>query len=90
MITPWGVVEGSRIACEFAITPGRIAGAGRRGKALTADYVLFYRNTKIAVIEAKAWGADLTLGVAQAKNYAGKMAVRSRSRPTAKASMPST
>ena len=27
----------------------------RRGKPLTADYVLMYRNTKLAVIEAKAW-----------------------------------
>ena len=72
----WGVVESSRIAREFAIAPGRIEGAGRRGKALTADYVLFYRNTKLAVVEAKAWEEDLTLGVAQAKNYAGKMAVR--------------
>jgi type I restriction enzyme R subunit len=72
----WGTVDRSRIAREFAISPGRIEGAGRRGKALTADYVLLYRNTKIAVIEAKAWGEDLTLGVAQAKNYAGKMGVR--------------
>ena len=36
----WGVVEGSRIAREYAITPGRIEGAGRRGKGLSADYVL--------------------------------------------------
>ncbi len=43
----WGVVEGSRILREFPITPGRIEGQGRRGKALTADYVLEYRNTKL-------------------------------------------
>jgi type I site-specific restriction endonuclease len=36
----WGVVEGSRIRREYSITPGRIEGLGRRGKALTADYVL--------------------------------------------------
>ena len=72
----WGVVEGTRVAREFPIVPGRIEGAGRRGKALMADYVLFYRNTKMAVVEAKAWAEDLTLGVAQAKNYAGKLAVR--------------
>jgi len=29
--------------------------AWRRGKPLTADYVLVYRNRKLAVIEAKAW-----------------------------------
>ena len=72
----WGVVVGSRIRREYSIAPGRIAGVGRSGKALTADYILEYRNTKLAVIEAKAWDQPLTEGVAQAKNYAGKMAVR--------------
>jgi type I restriction enzyme R subunit len=72
----WGVVEGSRIRREYLITPGRIEGHGRRGKALTADYVLEYRNTKLAVVEAKAWDEELTEGVAQAKNYAEKLAIR--------------
>jgi len=72
----WGVVEGSRVRREFPIAPGRIEGLGRRGKALTADYVLEYRNRKLAVVEAKAWDAALTEGVAQAKNYAGKLAIR--------------
>ena len=72
----WGVVEGSRIRREYPITLGRLEGHGRRGKALTADYVLIYRTHKLAVIEAKAWDEPLTLGVAQAKDYAGKLAVR--------------
>ncbi len=72
----WGVVEGSRIRREYAIAPGRIEGHGRPGKSLTADYVLEYRNTKLAVVEAKALEEELTEGVAQAKNYAGKLAVR--------------
>jgi type I restriction enzyme, R subunit len=72
----WGVVEGSRIAREYPITLGRLEGHGRRGKGLTADYVLVYRNHKLAVIEAKAWDEPLTEGVAQAKNYAGKLAIR--------------
>ena len=72
----WGVVEGSKILREYPITPGRIEGHGKRGKALTADYVLVYRNRKLAVNEAKAWDKPLTEGVAQAKDYAGKMAVR--------------
>jgi len=38
--------------------------------------VLVYRNTKLGVIEAKAWDEALTEGVAQAKNYAGNIAVR--------------
>jgi type I restriction enzyme R subunit len=72
----WGVVEGSRIRREYPITPGRIEGHGKRGKALTADYVLEYRNHKLAIIEAKAWDRPLTEGVAQAKNYADKLFIR--------------
>jgi len=72
----WGVVEGSRIRREFSITPGRIEGGGRRGKPLTADYVLTYRNTQLAVVEAKPDTAPLTEGVAQAKDYAGKLRLR--------------
>jgi predicted type IV restriction endonuclease len=51
----WGVVEGSKVLREYPIAPGRIEGRGRRGKAIFADYVLVYRNRKLAVIEAKAW-----------------------------------
>src|ERR1700676_5543002 len=72
----WGVVEGSRIRREYPITLGRLEGSGRRGKPLIADYVLIHRNTKLAVIEAKAWDELLTEGVGQAKDYAGKMDVR--------------
>ncbi len=72
----WGVVEGSRIRREYAITLGRLEGLGRRAKPLIADYVLEYRNTKLAVIEAKAWDESLTEGVAQSKNYAGKLDIR--------------
>jgi len=72
----WGVVEGSRIRREFSITPGRIEGGGRRGKPLTADYVLTYRNTQLTVVEAKPDTAPLTEGVAQAKDYAGKLQLR--------------
>jgi type I restriction enzyme R subunit len=72
----WGVVEGSRIRREYGITPGRLEGGGRRGKSLTADYVLTYRNTLLAVVEAKPDTAPLTEGVAQAKDYAGKLEIR--------------
>ena len=72
----WGVVESSRIRREYPITLGRLEGQGRRSKSLTADYVLIYRNTKLAVVEAKAWEESLTLGVAQAKDYADKLAIR--------------
>jgi len=72
----WGVVEGSRTRREYPITLGRIEGHGKRGKALSADYVLEYRNTKLAVIEAKPWDALLSEGVGQAKDYAGKLGIR--------------
>ena len=72
----WGVVEGSRVLREYHITQGRLEGNGRRGKAQIADYVLVYRNTKLAVVEAKAWAQELTEGVGQAKSYAAKLATR--------------
>ena len=56
----WGVVEGSKIHREYSITPGRIEGYGKRGKSLTADYVLVYGNRKLAVAEAKARWAGLS------------------------------
>jgi len=74
-VAGWGVVAGSRILREYPITLGRLEGQGRRGKPLTADYVLVYKNTKLAVVEAKAWDKPLTEGVAQAKNYAGMLDV---------------
>lgn len=68
----WGVVEGSKVLREFPITAGRIQ-VGGRGKRQIADYVLVYKGTKLAIIEAK--GADLEVGegVMQAKQYAEKL-----------------
>jgi len=43
----WGVVEGSRIRREYPIMLERRS--GWRGQPLTADYVLEYRDTKLAV-----------------------------------------
>jgi type I restriction enzyme, R subunit len=71
----WGVVEGSYIRREF-ITLGRLQGGGKRSKQEIADYVLVYRNRKLAVVEAKRWGLPCSEGVAQAKTYAQKLAIR--------------
>ncbi len=71
----WGVVEGSRVRREV-IAPGRLHGTGQRAKAEIADYVLVYRNHKLAVIEAKKRDVGHTEGVTQAKAYAKKLAVR--------------
>src|SRR2546426_1123243 len=72
----WGVVEGSKVLREFPLTPGRIEGHGRRARSHQVEYVLVYRNRKLGVVEAKAWDKPLTLGAAQAKDYATKMALR--------------
>ena len=72
----WGVVPDSRMRREYEIALGRIEGAGKRSKALIADYVLEYRNTKLAVIQAKAWDKSLTEGVGQAKDYTQKLSIR--------------
>jgi type I restriction enzyme R subunit len=72
----WGVVDGSQIRREFRITQGRLKGHGQRTKPEIADYVLVYRNQKLAVIEAKAWDVPCAEGVMQAKAYAAKLDVR--------------
>jgi type I restriction enzyme, R subunit len=71
----WGVAEESKVNREV-ICPGRILGAGQRGEATTADYVLSYRGRKLAAVEAKARGKGVTAGLGQAKIYAGKLNAR--------------
>jgi len=68
----WSVDDGSRVLREQPITLGSLkgtAGAGRR-KGLAADYELVYGNHKLAVIEAKAWHAELTGGDGLARRRA--------------------
>ena len=71
----WGVVDGSRVRREV-ITLGRLQGAGKRSKQDIADYVLFYKGQKLAVIEAKRRDLPDTEGVGQAKKYAEKLQTR--------------
>ena len=72
----WGVVEGSRIAREYQITLGRLQGAGMRAKQEIADYVLIFRNQKLAVVEAKREELHVTEGLGQAKEYSEKLHTR--------------
>jgi type I restriction enzyme R subunit len=75
----WGVIESSRIRVEqtaIKITDGRLIGSGRRKSALKADYVLEYRNKRLAVIEAKDQSLHYTEGVGQAKDYAERLNIR--------------
>jgi type I restriction enzyme R subunit len=71
----WGVVEASRVRREV-VTLGRLQGAGVRAAQDIADYVLTYRNHKLAVIEAKRRDPPDTEGVGQAKKYAEKLQTR--------------
>nr|WP_199899469.1 DEAD/DEAH box helicase family protein [Sneathiella glossodoripedis] len=72
----WGDVEGSRIVVEHKITDGRLVGGGKRARSLSADFVLVYRNKKLAVIEAKAEKYSVSEGRAQAIDYAERLQVR--------------
>jgi type I restriction enzyme R subunit len=71
----WGVVAESRTRREV-IAPGRLMGRGKRARPLSCDYVLVYRNTKLATIEAKAATKSYTEGVGQAKDYATRLLTR--------------
>ena len=67
----WGrsVNELTEIKREYPVYPGQIS-RNKKGSPLSADYVLIYKNRKLAAIEAKADEVDVSEGVAQAKNYA--------------------
>ena len=69
----WGDVEGSFVRREFKITNGEIKPGGIRAGIIRADYVLIYKNRKLAVIEAKSDELNVSEGVSQAKEYAQKL-----------------
>ena len=69
----WGKVKDSVVKREFQITKGEIKPGGMRASILKADYILVYKNRKIAAIEAKSNEEDVSAGVAQAKDYAQKL-----------------
>ena len=69
----WGVIEDTKVLREHHITIGKIQTGDRRGNPLIADYVLTYKNQKLAVLEAKSDELLVGEGVAQAKNYADKL-----------------
>lgn len=71
----WGVVDDSRILTEVSITKGRITSTGHN-KPLKADYILWYKGVKLAVVEAKSDEKNVSEGVMQAKEYAEKLKIR--------------
>lgn len=71
----WGVITDSKILREYRFTDGRLQVGGERSKPEIADYILVYKNIKLAVIEAKQLDLPPTEGVNQAKTYAQKLSI---------------
>ncbi len=67
---------GIRVRREYQINDGEIRAGGIRTGKLIADYILEYKNIKLAVIEAKSNELEVGEGVAQAKLYAQKLRIK--------------
>ena len=68
--------SGVRVRREYQINDGEIRAGGIRTGKLIADYILEYKNIKLAVIEAKSDELEVGEGVAQAKLYAQKLRIK--------------
>jgi type I restriction enzyme R subunit len=73
----WKTGGDVRVFREFNINDGEIKPSGIRFRQLKADYVLAYKNIKLAVVEAKSDEVEVGEGVAQAKLYANKLRLQS-------------
>ena len=71
----WGVVSDTKVFREYYFTQGKIQAGGKRAKPLKADYILAYKNRKLAVVEAKSDEKEVGEGVGQAKEYAEKLQI---------------
>ena len=71
----WDVMPRTVISRE-QIAQGRITATGRRENPMSCDYVLTYRDQKLATVEAKRAGIKTAEGVAQAKEYAKRLKAR--------------
>lgn len=60
---------------EYQFTDGRKLVGNKRGKRLSADYLLKYNNLNLAIIEAKRLDKHPTEGLQQAIGYAQKLAI---------------
>ena len=69
----WGIIEKSLIRAAYKINNGEIKPGRIRASYDEADYVLIYKNRKLAVVEAKSDELDVSEGVGQAKDYAQKL-----------------
>ncbi len=71
----WGLSKESKIRAAFKINNGEIKPGRIRQSYDEADYVLIYKNRKLAVVEAKSDEEDVSEGVGQAKSYAEKLKI---------------
>ena len=69
----WSTGGDVRVTREYPINAGEIKAGGIRTGKMIADYVLSYKNRKLAVVEAKSNELEVGEGVAQAKLYAQKL-----------------
>ena len=72
----WKTGDNVIVRREYPISKGKIIGINARAPKLSADYVLIYKNVKLAVVEAKKSSRSYTDGVAQAKQYAELLNIR--------------
>lgn len=75
----WEQVPGSEILTEqraYLIAPGRVSALPQNRRPKKADYVLKYKQNKLAVIEAKSDEKAVEEGIPQAKEYAERLKIR--------------
>lgn len=75
----WEQVPGSEILTEqraYLIAPGRVSALPQNRRPKKADYVLKYKQNKLAVIEAKSDEKAVEEGIPQAKDYAERLNIR--------------
>lgn len=63
------------ISREYYFTDGRKLIGNKRGKRYFVDYLLTYKNTNLAIIEAKSEDKDPLDGLQQSINYAQKLKI---------------
>jgi len=60
---------------EYYFTDGRKLIGNKRGKRYFVDYLLNYKNTNLAIVEAKSYDKDPLDGLQQSINYAQKLKI---------------
>ncbi|MFP4487030.1 MAG: DEAD/DEAH box helicase family protein, partial [Campylobacterales bacterium] len=78
LITPQLVSDGwseNHIVREYYFTDGRKLIGNKRGKRYFVDYLLTYKNTNLAIVEAKSSNSDPLDGLQQSINYAQKLRI---------------